>query len=57
MLKLFFARLRELIWPAVLSTLLVVTGIVVALVSPGSTSLVVSLGAGAVALAILAQRA
>jgi hypothetical protein len=57
MLKLLIARLRELVWPAVISVLLIAVSLVIVVVSPGFST-----GAGVFALAgigfaILAQRA
>ena len=55
MIKLI-AILRNLVWPSIISMLLIVSSILVALVSPGSFPLVLSLGSASIAMAILAQR-
>lgn len=55
MLKLI-AILRNLVWPSILSMLLIVSSILVALVSPSNLPLIISLGSASIAMAILAQR-
>lgn len=47
-------RLRDLVWPAIFSVLLLVVAIVVAFFAP---SLALVLGLGSISLALLAQRA
>lgn len=56
-MRLLLARLRELIWPAVLAVVFGPLAVIVALVSPESTSLVIALGSAAITMAILANRA
>ena len=56
-MPLWLIKLRDVVWPAVLSAVLVVADIVLAIVLPDAVGLIVALGAGAVSLALLAQRA
>lgn len=56
-MRLLLARLRELVWPAVLAAVLSPLAIVVALLVPESISLAISLGCAAITMAILANRA
>lgn len=56
-MRLLLARLRELVWPAVIAAVLGPLAIIVALVSPESISLAISLGSAAITMAILANRA
>jgi hypothetical protein len=56
-MRLLLARLRGLIWPAVIAAVLGPLAIIIALVSPGSIALVIALGSTAVTMATLANRA
>jgi hypothetical protein len=56
-MRLILARLRGLVWPAVIAAVLGPLAIIVALVSPGSIALVVALGSTAITMATLANRA
>jgi hypothetical protein len=51
------ARLRDLVWPAVVSAGCSILAVLVALVSPEKGSLVLALGLVAVSMAVLSQRA
>jgi hypothetical protein len=55
MIKLL-AILRNLVWPSILSILCIALAILLALVSPSSLPLILSLSSASIALAILAQR-
>ena len=57
MIRLLFARLRELIWPAVFAVILALAAILVVFVAPGAISLTLALGLAAITMAILANRA
>ena len=57
MIRLLFARLRELIWPAVFAVILALAAILVVIVVPGAISLTLALGLAAITMAILANRA
>jgi hypothetical protein len=50
-------RLRDIVWPAVLSVVLVVVAVFLAIVDPAAATLPIVLAVSAVALALLAQRA
>lgn len=50
-------RLRNIVWPSVLSVLCVVLAVILAIVDPAVMTLPIVLAISAVALAILAQRA
>lgn len=56
MQRLFFA-LREVVWTAVLAFVFSIAAIVVAIAFPEAVALTCGLGFGAVAMALLAQRA
>lgn len=51
------ARLRDVVWPAVLAAVLAPLAVVVALVAPEMVSLTLSLGLAGVTMALLATRA
>jgi hypothetical protein len=50
-------RLRDIVWPAVLSVVLLALAVILAIVDPAAATLPIVLVVGAVALALLAQRA
>ena len=52
-----FARLRDVVWPAVLAALLAPAAIIVAIAAPEMVSLTLSLGLAGVTMALLATRA
>lgn len=56
-MRLLLARLRGLVWPAVIAAVLGLLSVIVAIVSPDSTALAISLGSTAITMAILANRA
>jgi len=56
-MRLLLARLRELIWPAVLAAVFAVASILVGIFLPNAISAAVSLGLAAVTMALLANRA
>jgi hypothetical protein len=56
-MPLWLIRLRDVVWPAVFSAVLIVADIIIALVLPNAVGLIIALGAGAISLALLAQRA
>lgn len=56
-MRILLARLRELVWPAVIAAVLGPLAIIVAIVSPESIGLVVALGSTAITMATLANRA
>lgn len=52
----WLTRLRDLVWPAVISAVLVTLNLILALAGSENLVLGLSLGSGAVAMAILATR-
>lgn len=48
--------LKNVVWSAVFAVILAVLAIFVAILVPGATNLVISLGSGAIVASILAQR-
>lgn len=48
--------LKNVVWSAVFAVILAVLAIFVAILAPGATNLVISLGSGAIVASILAQR-
>lgn len=52
----WLTRLRDMVWPAVLSAVLVTLNVILALWGTESLVLGISLGSGAIAMAILATR-
>lgn len=57
MFRLFIARMRELVWPAVLAAVLSPLAIIVALINPDSATVPLTLGLAAVTMALLSNRA
>lgn len=57
MIRLFIARMRELVWPAVLAAVLSPLAIVMALINPDSVTVPLTLGLAAVTMALLSNRA
>jgi hypothetical protein len=56
-MPLWFLRLRDIVWPAVIAGVLAVVDIIVAIASPTNLGLILALGLSAVVSALLAQRA
>lgn len=52
-----FARLRDVVWPAVFAAVLAPAAVVVAILAPEMVSLTLSLGLAGVTMALLATRA
>jgi len=56
-MRLLLARLRELVWPAVLAAVLATASVLVGIFLPNAIATAVSLGLAAVTMALLANRA
>jgi len=56
-MRLLLARLRGLVWPAVIAAVLAPVSILTAILAPDAISLALSLGLAAVTMALLASRA
>jgi hypothetical protein len=48
--------LKNVVWSAIFAVFLTILAIFVAILAPGATNLVISLGSGAIVASILAQR-
>jgi hypothetical protein len=56
-MRLLLARLRELVWPAILAAVLAAASVLVGIFLPNAVAAAVSLGLAAVTMALLANRA
>jgi predicted permease len=56
-MRLLLARLRELVWPAVLAAVFATASVLVGIFLPDAISAAISLGLAAVTMALLANRA
>lgn len=55
-METFLLRLRDLVWPAVVATVLAGSGVLVAIVLPEKDTLVLALGLASIASSLLAIR-
>lgn len=56
-MPLWFLRLKDIVWPAVIAVALAVVDVIVAIATPSNLGLILALGLSAVVSALLAQRA
>lgn len=56
-MRLLLARLRELVWPAIIAAVLAAASVLVGIFLPDAVAAAVSLGLAAVTMALLANRA